>query len=149
MKKFQFNLQPVLSLRRQTQRLKQKEFADVVQEIRRCERDIMCVLSEREAAQKGLRLAQQRRIEPWQVVFHLKFLNHLDGRLSRLREELLALSRKAEKKRLELVEASKKKKSLEKLRERRKVEYEYEAGREERKMFDEVGGIYKQRARQG
>ncbi len=149
MRKFQFNLQPVLSLRRQAQRLKQKEFADVVQEIRRCERDIMCVLSEREAAQKGLRLAQQRRIEPRQVVFHLSFLNHLDGRLNRLREELLALSRKAEKKRLELVEASKKKKSLEKLRERRKVEYEYEAGREERKMFDEVGGIYKQRARQG
>jgi len=147
MRKFRFNLQPVLRVREQAERLKQKEFAEAVQAIRRCERDILYFLSERDAARDGLRAAEERHIQPWQLVFHRRYLNHLDTQLHRLHGELLNLSRKAEQKRLELVGASREKKSLDKLKERRRKEYEYEAGREEQKTFDEVGGIYRRRVR--
>jgi flagellar FliJ protein len=148
MKKFEFRLQPVLRLRDQAERVKQREFAEAVNEVRRCEGEILHVLSEIDDSHESLRHAEMRVIDPWQLIFHRRYLNHLEKQLHRLRGELQALSKKAEARRLELVEASKKKKSLEKLKERRRDEYMYEAGREEQKMFDEIGGVFRQRARE-
>jgi flagellar FliJ protein len=148
MRKFEFRLQPVLRLREQAEKVKQKEFALAVQEVRRCENDILYVVNEIEDSQEGLRRAEMREIDPWQLIFHRRYLNHLEKQLRRLRGELHALSKKAEAKRLELVEASKKKKSLEKVKERRREDYEYDARREEQKMFDEIGGVFRERGRE-
>jgi len=148
MKKFEFRLEPVLRLRDQTERIKQREFAQAVQEVRRCESDILYVLGEIEDSREGLRQAEIQEIDPWQLIFHRRYLNHLEKQLRRLRGELQALSKKAESKRLELVKASKEKKSLEKLRGKQRGEYEYEAAREEQKMFDEIGGVFKERGKE-
>ena len=148
MKMFEFRLQPVLRLRDQAERVKQREFAEAVNEVRRREGEILRVLSEIDDSRESLRHAEMRVIDPWQLIFHRRYLNHLEKQLHGLRGELRALSKKAEARRLELVEASKKKKSLEKLKERRRDEYMYEAGREEQKMFDEIGGVFRQRARE-
>jgi flagellar FliJ protein len=148
MKKFEFRLEPVLRLRDQTERIKQREFAQAVQEVRRCESDILYVLGEIEDSREGLRRAEIQEIDPWQLIFHRRYLNHLEKQLRRLRGELQALSKKAESKRLELVKASKEKKSLEKLRGKQRGEYEYEAAREEQKMFDEIGGVFKERGKE-
>jgi flagellar FliJ protein len=145
MKKFEFRLEPVLRLRDQAEKVKQKEFALAVQEVRRCETDIVYVLSEIDVSHEGLREAETREIEPWQLIFHRRYLNHLQKQLGKLHAELQALAKKAEAKRLELVEASKRKKSLEKLKGRRRDEYVYEAAREEQKMFDEIGGVFRER----
>ena len=148
MKRFEFRLEPVLRLRDQTEKTRQREFAQAVQEVRRCEGDIRHTLGEIEDSREGLRQAEMREIDPWQLVFHKRYLNHLEKQLHGLRGELQALARKAEAKRLELVKASKEKKSLEKLKGKQRGEYEYEAAREEQKMFDEIGGVFNERGKE-
>ena len=141
MKKFRFQLEPVLTLRKQAERLKQKEFASALQVLRRCRESIVETLKAMDETRRGMRAAENREVDMKAVLAHRRYLNHLEMRLSALGREHEALAGKAEEKRLELVEAAKKKKSLEKLREKRIAGYNYEAAREEVKFFDEIGSV--------
>ncbi|MFH1549795.1 MAG: flagellar export protein FliJ [Planctomycetota bacterium] len=141
MKKFKFQFEPVLTLREQAERLKQKEFASALQVLRRCRESIVETLKAMEETRSGMRAAERREVDMNVVLAHRRYLNHLEMRLSALGREHEALAGKTEEKRLELVEAAKKKKSLEKLREKRIADYNYEAAREEVKFFDEIGSV--------
>jgi flagellar export protein FliJ len=141
MKKFIFRLKPVLTLREQVEKIKQKEYAVALHALSRKRGQIVENLRAMEDARSGMRAAKEREVDMGGVVAHRRYLNYLEARLVTLCEEESRLARQAEAKRLELLEAAKKKKSLDKLLERQKAEYDYEAAREERKFFDEVGSV--------
>jgi len=141
MKKFRFRLQPVMTIRKQAERLKQKEFAAALKVLQRCRNDIAATVGTMEETRSSMREAEGRHIDMTILIMSRRHLNYLEVRLSSLFEEHNKLARGAEAKRLELVEAAKKRKSLDKLREKQLTDYNYEAAREERRFFDEVGGV--------
>ena len=82
MKKFEFRLQPVLMLREQAEKTKQREFAVAVRFVRKCENDILFVLEETQASQEELRKAEMQSIDPWQLIFQFLPLSPSMGRVA-------------------------------------------------------------------
>ncbi len=139
MKKFRYKLQPVLILREQTEKIRQREFASALHLLQNCRQRIVDVHRSMQETHEGMRIVEEGKIDMKALIAHRRVLNYLEARLAALFREQGELMQSAEAKRLELVQASKEKKALVKLREKQYADYMYAASREEGKFFDEIG----------
>jgi len=138
-KKFKFNLQPVMRLREQDEKLKQKKVAEAMQRLNHCRGRIEGSYKIMNEAFDSMREVGCGELDMGQIITHRRLLNYLDVQVASLSAEHVELAKKAEALRGELVEAARKRKSLENLRQKRLSDYYYDAACEERKYFDEIG----------
>ena len=143
MKKFKFNLQPVMRLREQEEKLRQKAFAEAMERLKDCRGRMAESLGAMEETFASMKASGCGELDMDHIRNHRRLLNYLDARVARLSAEHAELAGEAEGRRCELVEASRRRKAMENLRARRLAGHRYAAAREEGKYYDEVGGTRK------
>lgn len=138
MKRFKFQLEPVLNYKEQALDSLLIELGTLQAQVRaqekiRAEADARLADYEAEYTEKreqGLTIVEAMECQSCQEV--------LDRRARQEKEKLLRLQKQAENKRRQVVEARKETRSLEKLREVRLSEYDKAAAKEEEKMLDDL-----------
>ncbi len=137
MKKFFFPLDTVLRYKEQILENLRGEHARILIKIRQCEDEIealederlMCVKELSENRIKGMAINDIRTYENYLEALRLKILAK--------RRELADLQEEEEKKREEVVEAKKETSTIEKLKERKKEEYDREVQKQEEQLIEE------------
>jgi len=139
LKKFQFRLEKVLRYKRQIEDRKKQTLSE-----RNAELNIQknCLLELHE--QKGLYQNKysslfKGKINVYGLVFSARFLDKLNKNILHQSDLVKHSEEKLEKAKLELREAMRDRKKYERIKEKRKLDHEYEMGREEQKEFDEFG----------
>ena len=136
MRRFSFKLEKVLELRRYAEQEWELKLAEVTTRV---------VAVEQEIADWALRRHETGRFQASIGTLDMllirgreEFVNRIDLRVTELQHQMIALEAERAQVRVGYVEASKKRKALTKLKERRSEEYYREALREEGRIVDEV-----------
>jgi len=141
MAKFNFRLEPVVSLKKQKENERKAALARAKDELAERQRKLINLCEHRDECEKALvneLLAGSVDISR-KVIFYA-YLERLADEIAQQREQVTDAKRDVEEKRNLLLESSREKKTLEKLRERMWERYLKETRRLEQAMLDEVGG---------
>lgn len=137
-KAFKFRLEPVLRFRERVEESVRTRFVEI-QQIRNEKQTQLEKLQQEQAdARKSMSEAKSGVLD----VSRLKLMNrYLTGLMVSERQrqgELRAIDVEVEKRRIEFVEARKQVKVMDKLKDRKREEHEYEESVEQTKLFDEI-----------
>jgi flagellar FliJ protein len=136
MKRFRFQLEPLLKLRRHREEAAQRALAETLRAVEAQRGRIRNLENERE---EMLRLAEQEaEYHPGKRQDVLIYLANLRRRLEEAGRELESLEQAVKRRRLELEEAAKARKALEQLRDRRREDFRGEQLRREYSEVDEA-----------
>ncbi|MCR4318094.1 MAG: flagellar export protein FliJ [Planctomycetes bacterium] len=139
MKKFKFKLRSALNYKTIVEAQKQKAYAEAQAKVIEVENKIEYNNREIQGSKNTLVELAQDDLHVKEILSHHRYINSLNASNRKLNEELVPLKKVAEKRRLELIEASKEKKALEKLEESQKATWQEEFDRWEQKQLDEIG----------
>lgn len=139
MKKFVFNLQALLNMREAKEREIQYELSRVVglQNLERVKQEELRVKMEAQRSRYGERL-RGGIASPAEALQYQRFIDRALHAIDGAQERIQALEPQVQEIRGRLIEASREKKVVEKLRERKQEEYNYEVNRELAKESDEM-----------
>lgn len=137
MKRFRFNLEKILSLRANREHETELELGRAAGALSALENDLHGVAEAKHGA-AALRFAQGRGMN--EILSYELYIRRLDQTRDRLLERAAQAELAVEEARAAYLEASRDRKILDKLKERRKKEYRRVAFAEETKMLDDVSG---------
>lgn len=140
MKKFKFRLDNVLRYREAREQKVLREFAAAMRALDAEERELARLVRGRNDGAARLRAELGGRCSPDAIRSLESFLDCREIEIKEQEVRVLAAREFAETKRLELVEAGREKKLVEKLYDKEWERYRLEAGRDEQKFMDEVSG---------
>ncbi|RQD79063.1 flagellar export protein FliJ [Desulfonatronospira sp. MSAO_Bac3] len=135
-KNFIFSLQKVLDLRRQQEDKAKEALALARKRYQEQNQVVQEILEERVRARQSME--EKQDITQADIWLYNLYRDRLNLDLVQAEEKLGRLSRDINQKRQELVEKSKQKKVLERLKHNRKVKFDHEQQQEEQKEFDEM-----------
>ena len=135
-KHFIFSLQKVLDLRRQQEDKAKEALALARRKYQEQNQLVQEILEERVRAKQSL--TEKKDITQADIWLYNLYRDRLNLDLVQAEEQLGRLSREINHNRQELIEKSKQKKVLERLKHNRKVKFEHEQQQEEQKEFDEM-----------
>jgi flagellar FliJ protein len=140
-RRFAFDLEPVLSVRRIEEDAKKRAFAEASRRVD--EQGALIDAIERDQRDARERFARTRAAGVGMMQLRLEegYLLGLERRLRRESAELVKRLSVREARRVEFVEARRKVRLLEKLRQKRLAEWRRGAEREEQKFLDEAGAL--------
>lgn len=138
MKKFAFELEPVLNLKRRREDSLLEELGRRQRALKAAEEGLQRLGAERRTAEQGLRALLVGRIDLEKVQAAREYLAGVDNRLAGQRREVERRSGEVQACRRELLAAQKERKTFEKLRERRWEVYQQDFRREEQAFLDEL-----------
>lgn len=140
MARFLFNLQRVLDIRKQEEKVMQNALAVEVQKELEFRRRIAQLEDERTAAQAlAAGLSQSGGVSGLQFHQQQMYVESVERRIARAHADLDGQLKQVEAVRLELIAAAKKRMVLEKLREKRLAAFKKELEAAEQKDIDEIG----------
>jgi len=137
---YQFNLEPLLNHRRYQVEVLQKELADLKIRLD-AEKDKLWVL--REKKRKTVLQLQEKQTDgrpASEIKLYIDFVEQLSKKMEAQRQKVLEAERNFSLKRQDLVAAMKKRKILDRLKEKGLQVYEQEQLKKERIIMDEVAG---------
>ncbi len=138
MKRFQFNLQAVLDLRKQLEEERKRALSASQKDLFEQQGRLYAYLLDEKKGKEELRRMEQSTLDLPQVMAQRRYLLGLTRRISGAHQELSRLLIIEREKREEVVKASKERKVLEKLKERKVAEYDHLLSVEEQKVLDEI-----------
>lgn len=135
---YRFKLEALLKHRRHQEEVLQKELADAQKK-----------LAAEQSIQHALERKKRRRVQELQrrqtsgntitdIVLYLTYIEHLSANIEDQKQRVQIVQQLAHQKRNELIASMKKRKALEKLKEKGRQAYQYKQMQEERKFMDEV-----------
>ena len=139
MKRFRFSLERVLDYRKQMELDRQRTFARAAEIFRRREENLRGLAKELETYRTRLAEMGTGRISARELALYRSYLTYLEARVEEAAAWLEDAARDMEARREELVKASKEKKVLDKVKDHKRAEYDYDAAREDTAQLDEVG----------
>ena len=137
---YQFNLEPLLNHRRYLEELLQKELADLKIRLD-AEKDRLWIL--RQKKRKTVLQLQEKQTDgrpASEIKLYIDFVERLLKEVEAQRQKVLEAERLFSIKRQDLVAAMKKRKILDRLKEKGLQDYEQEQLKRERNLMDEVAG---------
>lgn len=137
---YQFNLEPLLNHRRYLEELLQKELADLRIRLD-AEKDRLWIL--RQKKRKTVLQLQEKQTDgrpASEIKLYIDFVEQLLKEMEAQRQKVLEAERLFSLKRQDLVAAMKKRKILDRLKEKGLQDYEQEQLKRERNLMDEVAG---------
>jgi len=137
---YQFNLEPLLNHRRYQVEVLQKELADLKIRLD-AEKDKLWAL--RQKKRETVLQLQEKQTDgrpASEIKLYVDFVEQLSKEMEAQRQKVLKAERKFNLKRLDLVAAMKKRKILDRLKEKGLQAYEKEQLKKERSFMDEVAG---------
>lgn len=136
---FKFRLQKVLDYKQQVEDTKKQELFRLMKIFHEEEKVLIKLhelllkkLSEFEEKQQG-------ELDILELLFYSGYISRLNGEIEQQREKLKQLALQIEQKRGEVIAASKERRIMEKLREKKYKEFMKEESRREQKFLDEIG----------
>lgn len=144
-KRFEFNLEPVLSVRRIEQEGRKRAFAEATARVEEQSRTIDRIERDRNDARDAFAVSRAGSVGMLQLRLEEGYLLGLERRLRREGVELVKRLQVREARRVEYVEARRKVRLLEKLRQKRLEGWKGEVEREEQKLLDEVASVQHRR----
>jgi len=138
MKKFSFRLEKILQYREQLQEQRLRAYAAAARALER-RRDELEALG-RELCDYRTRMAELGvgRTSARSLAVYRSYLSHCEARVAEAAGSLEDAARKLQQRRAALVEATRERKKLEKLKSARRSEHDYQAMREETRELDEI-----------
>jgi flagellar protein FliJ len=145
MKRFRFNLQRVLDYRKTMEDMLLGELGAIRAEYEResARLEDMSMASCRYSLELKRHLADG---DPDEIRLAYGYLEHLGEQMAAQQEMLRGISRKKEQKTTEVVEASRDRKVMERLKDYKVIEHRQDAEREQQKFLDDVASIRHNRA---
>jgi len=139
MKKFAFSLERILEYRRQLESDRKLAFSKAAEIFRRREDQLRALAAE--LADYRTRLARMGvgKISAREFALYRSYLTYLEAQAERAVVWLHDAGRDLEARRSELAAASKDTQVLEKVKQVKRAEYDYQANREETAVLDEIG----------
>ncbi|GHT57672.1 hypothetical protein FACS1894109_10340 [Spirochaetia bacterium] len=137
MKRFRFSLEKVLDLRKHREQEAEIELGRAIGELTEIENKIKALAVEKTKAAKERFSPNNTSIE---IQSYDLYIMRLDQTLDRLLEEAAKAELKVEAARAVYIEASRDRKAVDKLKEKRKTEYRREMLVEETKILDDISG---------
>lgn len=137
MKKFFFALDTVLNYKEQVLDGLKAEHARILAKVRECEQAIERLEEEHRACTLELREHKMEGMTIREIHGYENYLEALDIKIRIKQEQLKKLMEQEEAKRNEVVEAKKETSSIDKLKEKKKAEYDKAVQKEEEKFIEE------------
>ncbi len=141
MKKFRYRLEPILKIKSHTEKQRQKDHAAALQQVYRQKEHLAAIDNERSRTFDFQRTRLEGRIHTHQLLAASRYLVRLKRDTMSGSELLKGLEREAERKRQQLVQASRERKIYEKLRERQEAKFNQEVELHDRKTLDELAVV--------
>lgn len=138
MKPFDFQLQPVLRHREILEDKSRQDFAEALGRERQLQEQVEARRSELLALQEELRTRQSHGIAVQDLLLFEESIAHVGRRLSVLMREAEEARHEIDRRREALAEASRDRRLLEKLKEKKKEEHGREMARQETILLDEI-----------
>ena len=137
---YRFNLEPLLNHRRYQEEILQKEIAGLKIRLA-AEKDKLRVLKKKKRQYLGqLQLKQQSGRPVSEIRLYLHFVDHLSKEMNAQNQRVLRAEKGFNLKRQDLIQAMKKRKTLEKLQEKGFQAHQQKMLKKERDFMDEVAG---------
>ncbi len=138
MKKFRFSLEQILEYRRQLESARLSAYGRAAMALRQRQAELEQL--GRELAEYRARMAQRGigKISAAELALYRSYLGHCEVKVSEAAEWMMHAARDVEEQRRELVKARREKRVIERLKDIRRGQYDYEAAREETAQLDEV-----------
>lgn len=137
MKKFFFSLDTVLSYKEQVLDGLKAEHARILMKVRECERAIEELEQLHRECTAEFRKNQLNGIKISEIHTYENYLESLGIKIKQKQEQLKKLKMKEEAKRNEVVEAKKETSSIDKLKEKKRAEYDKSVQKEEEQLIEE------------
>jgi flagellar FliJ protein len=138
MAKFVFNLASILSIKEKMEDLKKNEMARAIMELEAEKAKLLMLEQTRALCIQSFRDSINTGVKPDDIRRHNVYLDKLKVLIAEQKEAIIRAEAKVEEKRLELVEAMRERKSLDRLKENEYEEYLVEDKKIEQKSIDEV-----------
>ena len=139
MKRFRFRLQRVMDARVTIERQRQRDMAEAQGELADQQKKLKELEAELEETERDQRNMVQRPVKAGDALIQHRWHRELRTRIRVQQEQVAKAATKVEEARVRLVEASKDRKVLEKLKERRLEEYHKEELTQQQNQLDDVG----------
>ncbi len=137
---YRFNLEPLLNHRRYQEEILQKELADLKKRLA-AEKDKLWVL--RQKKRQNVQQLQEKQTDGGpasEIKLHVDFVDQLSKETEAQRQNLLEAERHFNLKRQDFIAAVKKRKTLDRLKEKGLQAYQQKQFKKERSLMDEVAG---------
>ncbi len=138
MKKFKFNLQPLLDQKEMLEELARKDYMEIADKLRKEEERLKVYVDLYRRFSENLDTMKKDGMEVSELRFQYRYIDSIKEFIESQKKLIAELKKTAEEKRAELTRASINKKVVEKAKERKKEEYDREVKRQEQKIMDEV-----------
>jgi len=138
MKKFKYRFEPLLKVKSEIEKQKQKEFAQVKQKVNDQTQKIQQADKDFDNSLNKQRQVQKNKISVAEMLVYGRYFVKLKKENITNKEMLKALDAKLEKKRKSLVESTTEKKKYEKLKENLLVRHKSDSAKAETKDNDEI-----------
>ena len=138
MKRFAFPLERILEYRKQLELDRRRMFAKAAEVFRAREDQLRALAGELSEYRTRLAEMGTGKISTRQLALYRTYMTHVEFQLQQAVVWLRDAGRDLEARRQDLTVASKDKRVLEKVKEHKRADYEYEANRQDTKELDEV-----------
>lgn len=149
MKKFQYRLQSILKIKEHIEKERQKDFAAAARQVQNQEQNLEQINGEQSSTCDRQRRSIRKTISLAEMLVYTRYLVKLRRDRITGTEMLKALDKTAEEKRASLVVAARERKIYQKLKEKRKEDFDKEAEAVDRKESDEIAAnAFRQKTQQ-
>lgn len=135
---YKFNLQPLLNHRRYQEEVLQKELAQSRNRLTAEQNKLRRLKEKKREYSQTLQHRQKEKGTVSDLILYLRYLDRLSTELEHQRQQVVAAEKDLKNKRNNLIEIMKKRKILEKLKQKRSEIYQQQILKNERKFMDEV-----------
>ena len=135
---YQFKLQALLNHRRHQEELCQKELAKAQQDLSNAQKKLKSIKKDKRDNIQKLQSRQTERHSASNILIFINYIAQLSRDLDAQRQQVGQASQRVTTKRDNLIATMKKRKSLEKLKEKQRLEYQQKMMQAERKLNDEI-----------
>ena len=135
---YRFKLQALLNHRRHQEEVCQKELAEAQRDLSDAQEKLRCIKRDKRDNIQKLQAMQNERHNASEVLLFINYIEQLSRELDSQSQQVHSASKHVTQKRENLIAIMKKRKTLEKLKEKGWLEYQKKMMQAERKFNDEV-----------
>lgn len=135
---YKFNLEPLLNHRRYQEEILQKELADNKKNLVKQQHRLQDIKQNRRHYSKVLHQRQKKDGTVSDLIIYFRYIERLSTELDHQMRQVELAKKRVNQKRRELVEVMKKRKTLEKLKEKELKDFQQKMQKIERNLMDEV-----------